>query len=218
MIDPATITEPTRDPESGAWVYPTTWAPDARAAFEETAEQLASEERLVAKLEAAAKASAASPEIFLAAQRRKLAETKRAREAAETEAADDAAWATLTERHGSRIGRVYTESGSLILRALSEAESNAIQARVDGVVRAALEADPPDERRAAADSIKAYQEGILTMSLVHPAPVPVGNSVGASPKARAIVAAYPGVWGELYALRDELNRGRRVALGKGAAR
>jgi hypothetical protein len=200
------ITEPTRDPATGAWEYPATWSPEARAAWEAAAEELVSEERRLAKLEADERTEAESSEAKLAAQRQRLAEAKRAREAAEVEAADAKVWAALSEKHAGRVRRIYTEGGSIILRAMTEAEVEAVEARARGVAAAALEAG--DDKRAEADAMKAYREGIFTKALAHPT----------ADRARAILAAFPGAWLDVYAARDELNRGRREALGKGVAR
>ena len=199
------ITEPVRD-DAGVWQYPETWGPEDRAAHQGLTEELAAEERRLAKLEGDAKASADSPAAKLAAQRAKLAETKRAREAAEREAADEKAWAELEEKHNGRLARIYTEGGSIILRGMTEKEVALIQARVDGLVESALDAKDP--KRAAADSIKGYQEGVFRSALVHPD----------VEKARAILSTFPGAWNDVYAARDLLNRGRREALGKGDAR
>jgi hypothetical protein len=200
------ITEPTREQTTGAWLYPTTWSPEARAAWEAAAEELVAEERRLAKLEADAQAAGESPEAKLAAQRQRLAEAKRTREAAEVEAADAKAFAELAEKHGGRVRRIYTEAGSVILRAMTEAEVEAVEARARGVAAAALDAG--DDKRAEADTVKAYREGIFTKALAHPT----------ADKARAILAAFPGAWLDVYSARDELNRGRREALGKGVAR
>jgi len=200
-------TDPTRDPQTGAWQYPPSWTPEQRADYEAAVDELATEERKLAKAEADKQAAAESPAAKIAAQRTKLADIKRAREAAETEAADDAMWASLCEKHGEgRLRRIYTEMGSIILRGMTEQESTAVDLRAQSVTASALEKG--DEQRALRDTVKIYQEAISTKAALHPKPE----------KIKEITASYPGLWMDLYAARDELNRGRRVALGKGVAR
>jgi hypothetical protein len=167
--------------------------------------EIAAEEAKRVAAEQAREDAAQSIEARMLETRLRLDAARAAREAAERETDDEKAWLDARAKYGTRCGRVYVGRW-LILKYNTAREWEGIQESAATVARAALEAG--DDARASSDSVKAYQRGILTKSLVHPSMA----------DAQKVLDEHPAAWPELYAMRDELNRGPREAAGKGGAR
>jgi hypothetical protein len=212
MIDVTKITVPTYDDRAKAWVHPHGWTDAQRATWNGTQERLMAARRLADGLEAAAEAAKAAPDAVIAAAAAELAAEERRRARLERDAKDEVAWTKAVEAHGeAHVGRVYTESGSVILRTMTEVEVDAVRARANRVSNDALmkEGVEPSARMALADrqATAAYRAGLAEKARIHPDLVTFNR----------ITAEWPDAWGDLYALRDKLNRGRAEAEGKGGA-
>lgn len=168
--------------------------------------EIEAERKKLDEARAARAAASETPEAQALAARAKLSLLRAEREAEERAAEDDLAWLKAEAQHGAGVRRIHTSEGDIILKANTSQEWEAIQARAESVANAAFEKG--DATRANADTLKAYREGIITRSRIHPS----------VERTRAILEKLPGVWPDLVQAREELNRGPRVAAGKGDAR
>lgn len=198
---------PIFDVKTNTWTFPAGWEASAQKAWIDGQAAIAAERAKAAQASTDAAVAASGPDAMLLAMRVQLEDERRASAAAERDAVDEKAWREAQAEHPASCARIYTGGGWLILRAQTAAEWETIQAQARGVARSFLEQG--DDARASKASESTYREGLLTKSIIHPPTIEA---------RRVIVAKYHGVWPELYATRDALNRGPTEAAGKGASR
>lgn len=184
-IDPKTLSEPVKDDDSGAWVFPEAWDAPARSSFQTMVTELEAEEQRLADARATAKESAASPSAIVSKKREELAQKRAQREQVEKDLAEDAVFAELMVKHGGRIKRVRTVEGSVGLRAMLQVEADASSVRADAM-------------QSELDKLKVYRDATAN-TVVYPS----------VEEFKRLMGKYPGLWTDIFKARDELVSGRR---------
>jgi hypothetical protein len=162
----------------------TTWTPQQKAAYAALQLEVEKEEKRLSDLAEEATALAASPDTALAAKAAELSAKRAAREKQERDAADDLAYDVAVKELGeSRVARVRTVEGSIIMRPLTDVELDVAIHRSEG--------------KTELDKVKIHKEAVKK-TVRHPSPE----------KFTQIVGKYPALWGDLYEARDALISGR----------
>lgn len=164
----------------------TGWTEDEKAALEGALSE--AELWAVARVEAESR----SPADIIAAKRREAQAAKRAAELAHREREADAAFVKACDEHGpDRVGRIRTVEGSVIIRAMTGDE-------VDRSMSA------PTEGLSRLEQVKLARAEIKRL-LVYPAPEVLEERAQ---------KRFPGLWTELFFLRDLLTSGVRADIEK----
>lgn len=166
------------------------WSDADRAALAALERELLEEQEAADARELAAQ----SPAAIIAEKKAELGARKEARQVAERDAAEDIIFEKLCSENGgpSRMARVRTLKGSVMLRAMTLREVDTASAASEGV-------------SSATDKVRVHRR-YLADTVKHP------------PEARfrELIEEFPGLWAELYEARDALISGvQKAAEGKG---
>lgn len=147
--------------------------------------ELAHEEERLLEIQEEKAAEAASFGSVLATKREALATKREARMKLEREAADDVAFADAVAKFGgpARVGRLRTVEGSFIFRPMTEAEIEVTSIKARKV--------EDDEQR------KKVHKAAVLGTIVHPA----------RDKVESVLRDHPGLWADIYRVRDALISG-----------
>ena len=167
------------------------WPAEKRAALEAAEAELRHEEQRLAAIAEEARAAAASPDAIIAARAEELKRKREERIKAEREVEEEAIYRAMCAKHGEkRVARVRTHEGSIMFRASSPKEIEALAVRVRG-----LKTDTDREK---------VGQAALRATVEHPSPAAFD----------ALVARYPGVWPYLYLARDAIESGLAEEIEK----
>lgn len=162
----------------------TAWTAAQKAEYDGMLQELAVEQERLDAMEAEKAAVAAAPGTLLATKRNELQAKRALREKQERDAADDAAFEDAEKKHGKdRVARIRTVEGALILRAMTDVETDAASIRASTM-------------KTDLDKVKVHRNA-LKATVLHPS----------QERFAMMVATYPALWSTLYEARDALISG-----------
>lgn len=175
------------------WQFPESWDAAAVSDFMAATTELETEVTRLAEAVEDARAEAESPAAVIAETRAALAKRRAERLALERDRAEDIIFAELAKEYGGehRVGRVRTREGSIMIRPMTSAESDALALRCSNPQLSEI------------DKAKLYRDS--TVGLVrHPSRA----------KLDELTNTYVTLWGPIYEARDAISNGLAETVAK----
>ena len=171
-----------------------TWTHEQRAEFAALDEAMAVETGKVDLAEAKREAERLSPANVLAERRAEIEAKRKAAKVAAAELEADSIFRKAVLDHGKeRVARIHTEEGSIILRAMTLAETDDFSTRAESL---------PDVQQKLTCAREALAETVV---------YPTRDAFNTT------VAKWPGLWAFLFMARDAMIAGiREDSAGKGS--